>query len=246
MTSTVAVVILGVLGVIVGALLPGLLGLALFDPGAVLDGQIWRAVTWPWLDRISLWTVLSLAMLWYFGSDLERQVGRSRMALLYLGSWGILTLVALGVGTLLGGGLMLGLGFVQVLVLLLWIAEYPRRPFFFGIPAWVIGLVLVALQVLTLIASRQLGGIVSLTLSFVLVAMLARRVGLLGDYAWIPGRRQPRPASAVRVPTKTQRRQDADAGRIDQLLDKINAQGLHSLSDAERREMQKLRQRRQR
>ena len=53
---------------------------------------------------------------------------------------------------------------VQFAVLLVWIAEYPDRRFLFNIPAWVFGLVLVALQVLQALAARDLGGLFSLLL----------------------------------------------------------------------------------
>ena len=154
-TSTIAVVLLGAVGIVFAAFVPGLTALATFIPTAVLDGQLWRVVTWPWLDQVSLWSLLTLAMLWFFGSDLEREIGRRSMAWLYVGCWAILTALSLGVGLLLGGGFMLGLGTVQLLVLLLWIADNPRRPFFFGIPAWVIGLVIVVMQLLTMIAVRS-------------------------------------------------------------------------------------------
>lgn len=248
-TSTVAVVLLGALGIVFAAFVPGLGALATFIPTAVVDGQLWRVVTWPWLDQVSLWSLLTLVMVWYFGGDLEREIGRRSMAWLYVGCWAILTVLSLGVGLLLGGGFMLGLGTVQLLLLLLWIADNPRRPFFFGIPAWVVGLVIVAMQLLTMIAVRSIGSLVSLLASFVLVAVLARSLGLLRDYAWIPGRRRVRTSAAAprqsRTAARQERRRTSDAERIDQLLDKINAGGIHSLSEAEKRELQTLRQRRQ-
>lgn len=248
-TSTIAVVLLGAVGIVVSAFVPGLTALATFIPTSVLNGQVWRVITWPWLDQVSLWSLITLVMVWFFGGDLEREIGRRSMAWLYVGCWAILSILSLGVGLLLGGGFMLGLGTVQLLLLLLWIADNPRRPFFFGIPAWVIGLVIVAMQLLTMISVRSIGSLVSLLASFVLVAVLARSLGLLGDYAWIPGRRRPR-AAAVAAPRQSrsaarqERRRTSDAERIDELLDKINAGGIHSLSEAERRELQNLRARR--
>ena len=47
-----------------------------------------------------------------------------------------------------------GIGLIEFMVLLVWIAEYPRRPLFFGIQAWVFGAILLALQVLQLLAAR--------------------------------------------------------------------------------------------
>ncbi|MGA4669274.1 rhomboid family intramembrane serine protease [Propionibacteriaceae bacterium Y1923] len=248
-TSTIAVVLLGAIGIVVSAFVPGLTALATFIPSAVLDGQVWRLVTWPWLDQVSLWSLVTLVMLWFFGGDLEREIGRRPMAWLYVGCWAILTVLSLGIGLLLGGGFMLGLGSIQLLLILLWIADNPRRPFFFGIPAWVIGLVIVAMQLLTMIAVRSIGSLVSLLVSFVLVAILARSLGLLGDYDWIPGKRRARQTLAAapkksRQAARQERRRTSDAQRIDELLDKINANGIHSLSAAERRELQTLRERR--
>ncbi|MGA4508975.1 DUF6576 domain-containing protein [Propionibacteriaceae bacterium G1746] len=252
-TSTVFVAALGAIGVVVSAFMPQLLNVAVLDPAAIMGGEVWRFFTWPWFDRISIWSVLSLAILWYFGRDLEGQIGRNRMAWLYGGMWLVLSLVSFGIGFVLGGGALLGMGYLQLLVLLLWIAEYPRRPFFFGIPAWVIGVVLVAVQVLQLVMFRAVGGLVTLVISIVLVAVLARSQGLLTDYAWIPGRRaagsHQKAGVGARVKqakaSREQQQRSNDAARIDELLDKIGAQGMHSLTDAERRELERLRQRRQ-
>ena len=134
-TSTVLVVLIGAVGVVASAFAPVLYQVGRFVPAEVLQGQVWRAVTWPFVDGISLWTILTLVLLWYFGRDLENQVGRRPMMSLYVALWAILTVVAFVVGLAMGGGAMAGLDSIQFIVLLLWIAEYPRRPFFFGIPA---------------------------------------------------------------------------------------------------------------
>jgi len=131
---------------------------------------------------------------------------------------------------------------VQFAILLLWIAEYPNRRFFFGIPAWVIGLVLVGVQAAGMLASRDGAGLLSLLLGFVLIAMVARRQGLLGEYA-AGGGGAPRPA-APRVPraaARAERRQTSSRERLDELLDRINDHGIDSLSPSERRELMRLR-----
>ena len=161
------------------------------------------------------------------------------------------TVLALVVGTFLGGAALASLGTIQFVVLLLWIAENPRRPFFFGIPAWVIGAVLVAVQVLGFIAARDIVGLFAMLASVLVAGMIARSMGLLSDLTWLPGRRTaPRP-SAPRAPaaSRSQQRQaqrmTSDAERIDTLLEKISEHGIHSLTPAERKELEKLRQRRQ-
>jgi len=134
-------------------------------------------------------------------------------------------------------------------VLLLWIPEDPTRRFLFNISAWAFGAFLLGLNVLTTIAARNWAALLALALSLVFVAMVARRVGLLADYSWIPGRRSARPVgrtharSSART-TRSTRRAASDEDRMDELLGKISANGLHSLSKSERKELDKLRLRR--
>lgn len=261
-TSTVLVVLIGAVGVVASAFAPVLYQVGRFVPAEVLQGQVWRAVTWPFVDGISLWSILTLVLLWYFGRDLENQVGLRPMMSLYVALWAILTVVAFVVGLAMGGGAMAGLDSIQFIVLLLWIAEYPRRPFFFGIPAWVVGAVLVALQVLSYIAIRDLAGLASLVVTFFVAAVVARRFGLLSDLSWLPGRRgsaprirqgggvrapqaaAPRTPRAARAEQKAAARQASDHERMDALLEKISEQGIHSLTPAERKELEALRERR--
>lgn len=234
------------------AIAPGIGQLLAFSPSAVVAGRVWGIFTWPLAGTASLFAVINLFFFWYFGNDIEAQIGRRRMASFLVGMWGALTLAytlaALVTGDPIG---LAGIGLVQFLLLMVWIADNPRRPFFFGIPAWVIGAVLVGLQVLTLTAMRAWASLLALVLAFVFVAIMARRTGLLQDFSWIPGqrnqRRQRRPAP-VRQPdapsAREQRQRISDAERLDELLDKIGSEGIHSLTLAERKELDKLRERR--
>ena len=249
-TTVVLVLLVAVASGLAWVVMPSLPGVLLYTPDAIASGQVWRLVTWPFATDLSLWTVITLALFWYFGTELERVIGHHRMVWLLLGMWASLTAAYTVVALLLGsGGGLAGLGSPEFLLLLLWIAEYPRRPFFFSIPAWVVGVVLVSVQVLGLIAARNGSGLMSLLFSMVLVAIVARGVGLLGEYPWIPGRGSPRrpvAARAPRVPRSTSRQASRDASdreRLDDLLDQINAGGIGSLTEAQRRELLKLRER---
>ena len=253
-TTTVLLVLLGSIGMVLSAFVPAFLEGGAFAPAQVLRGEVWRIVTWPFVSGVSLWGVLTLVLLWYFGRDLERQIGRRPMASLYVGLWATLTVVSLVVGLVLGGGVMAGLDAIQFIILLLWIAEYPKRPFFFGIPAWVVGAVLVAIQVLQLIMIRNVAGLVSLVLTGIVAMFIARAFGLLSELTFLPGgpggRGGSRPAPVVRAAKPSRARQKAaarqasDAERIDALLEKISEQGIHSLTPAERKELEALRERR--
>lgn len=248
-TSTLVVVGIGVLGMLVCLFVPSA-GIGMyFDTTSILQGQLWRIVTWPLANFVSIWTLLTFLMLWYFGTMLESETGRDRMMRLYLEIWGALTVATFLVGLVLPGSTaLIGLDQIQFIVLLLWIAEYPTRKFFFGIPAWGVGAFFVGLQVLMMLAAQNWGGLLAMLLGFVLVALAARRLGLLSAYPWLPGGRtrrtrvRPRPGR----PSKQQQRKVSDEERMDQLLAKISAEGIHSLTKKERAELEQLRQRRRR
>lgn len=265
-STTTLVVAIGTISMIIDAFT----GRALFSwlamvPDAVFAGEAWRVVTWPLANTVGIWTALSLFMLWYFGNDLESELGRARMARLLLGFAAVLTVVHLAFGVLDPFRLILaGIDMPQLMVLLAWIAQYPTRRFMFNVPAWVFGLVIVALQALGLIAERGLWALLALLVSLLLCAVVARSVGLLTDADWLPTvKRRPRaprrtfnrsrptvvsgpwadhPSAGTATTSGSARTRDS--ARLDELLDRISAVGMDGLSDKERKELHDLRERR--
>jgi membrane associated rhomboid family serine protease len=230
----------------------------------VAHGQLWRLVTWPFANLyVNVWVAVSIFFFWYFGTELERAIGRVRMAVLFLGT-SVLTgivgcLIDLSmVGTFNGGGLA-GLSNLGLLMALVFIAEYSHVRFFFGIPGWVVGLVLVGIQVIQLLGYRFLVDLFTFLCSLVIVAVMARSVGLLTERAWIPavavakvrGRRSRRKAQRPTGPTVVQgpwQPPEAppvsrDQAELDALLDKISESGMDSLTDHEREQLLVLRDR---
>lgn len=220
-----------------------------FVPEPTLAGEVWRLLTWPLAGGLpSFFGVLNLFFFWYVGTELEGQIGRRRMAWFLGGVWLALTAAAVLVGLVAPSEVALaGVDLIEFAVLLVWVAENPRRPMFFNVPAWVLGAVLLGIEVLLLMAARGWGTLLSLLLGLVGVAVAAKRQGLLTDLAMIPGgARRPRPArqsAAERAEAKRSSGQASARARLDDLLDRINESGLHSLTDAERKELLDLRNR---
>ena len=216
-------------------------------PDEVTSGEVWRVATWPLangFDRQLLWVIVSIAVLWYFGSRLEEQAGRTRFA------W-YLTMIIVIPG-LVGTALDLpqfGVHTVQLVVLLTFIAEYPNVRFFFGIPAWVLGAIYVAAEVLQLTGDRNGRQLVFFVVSLLVSALAARAVGMLEGFPWIPKvsmphrRREPkrsrRPA-VVAGPWAGTTTVSAAQSELDELLDKISATGMNSLSKAEKERLNEL------
>ncbi len=225
---------------------PFLVKLALI-PDEVRSGQVWRIFTWPLangLDRPILWVIVSIAILWYFGTRLEEQVGRTKFAW-YLAA---LTVIPGLVGTALDLP-QAGVHTIQLIVLLAFIAEYPNVRFFLGIPAWVLGAVYVGAEILQLTGDRAGKQLIFLLVSLVVAALAGRAVGMHEAYPWIPKvgmphrRRQPkqsrRPA-VVAGPWAGSSTVSAAQSELDELLDKISATGINSLSKAEKERLNEL------
>ena len=252
-TSLLVALMCGV-SLFVWAASPDALAHVVMIPSEVTGGQVWRVLTWPLYNEPSIWTVISIVMLWYFGKELERLVGRSKFAILLVllsvipGVFGVLLDIPIG-----------GVRSVEIAVFCLFVAEYPNVRFFFGIPAWVLGAVFVGIEVLQLIGLRQNERIALLFVSLLTAALAGRAFGLLSEFPWIPrlagGGSSNRGGSAAKrakrgkVAGNKGRDFDRvvagpwtgpspdDHAEMDRLLDKMNSVGL---SDAERRRLTEL------
>ena len=67
---------------------------------------------------------------------------------------------------------------LELMVLLVFIAEYPHRRFFFNIPGWVIGAIIIGISVLSYVGNRQWLLLLNFALGLVLTAIIARSMGL--------------------------------------------------------------------
>lgn len=230
----------------------------------VRRGQVWRLVTWPFANAPDFWTIITIAIFWYFGRELEGLLGRNRFA------WflSILTVVPAVIGALVGFNVA-GLEYLELGVFIVFIAEHPTARFFFNIPGWVIGAVIVGLQFLQLAGNRNGDGLVFLLVLLATAGLAARGFGLATQLPWIP--KLPMPgAGATRAPSPKRRRSGgtSTAGRskqtvvegpwaspsptipspdaaaaqaeLDVLLDKISAGGLDSLTADEKRRLNDL------
>ncbi len=261
--TAVLVAGLCVLSMFVWAVNPSALEPLVLDPSAVRGGQIWRLATWPFANRPDIWQVITIAIFWYFGRELEGLLGRNRFA------WflGILTIVPAIVGAIVGLPVF-GLDYLELGIFVVFIAEHPTARFFFNIPGWVIGVVIVGLQFLQLLGNRNGDGLIFLLVLLATAGLAARSFGLATELPWIP--KLPMPGSGMerthKSPTrgssgrttKARTRQtvvegpwaaptsgpspDAAAAQaeLDGLLDKISEGGLDSLTADEKRRLNDL------
>lgn len=208
-----------------------------FDSTAVWQGQVWRVVSYGFVNPPSLWFVIDMFMLAWFGRELERFFGRRIFLRFYAGIY----LLTPALFTLLGlwwpmsltgqaGSFALFIAFATL---------YPNVAFFFNLLAKWVAWILVAIFTLIHLASRNVTGLLSLwcTVGFAFCFVRYEQGALT-----LPSfrRRTSRPASSG--PRASEPRVTAKAAELDTLLDKIARSGLHSLTPGERVRLEQLSQ----
>jgi hypothetical protein len=214
----------------------GVLAPLAFSSDAVLGGQVWRVFTYGLINRPSLWFVIDMAMILWFGRELERFFGRNTFLLLY----GCLYLLSPLLFTVIGlwqpmglvgetGGFALFVAFATL---------YPNAVMMFNILAKWFAIVLVSLYTLMALADRNLVQLISLwsTVGFAhgFVRFQQGRF-TLPRLRW--PRRQPRLRVLPSTPAKSAapaRPPAGDMSEVDALLDKIAQSGIGSLTAKER------------
>jgi membrane associated rhomboid family serine protease len=263
-TTTMLVVIACVASLFVWAISQDVHQYLWLIPEDVKHGELWRLLTWPIANVPDLWTVITIAIFWYFGKQVEGMLGRNKFGIMLL----LLAVIPGIVGVLLDTP-QAGLAPVELAVFLVFVAEYPFVRFFFNIPAWAIGAVVVGIQVLQYLGNRDRNSIILLFVTIAVAALTARSMGLAQSLPWIP--KIPYPSRSRRQRRRTSRRGNGDVlngpwgsstrtepyrgalpqpprpaedprdqAELDDLLDKISAGGMDGLSTEEKRRLNEL------
>jgi hypothetical protein len=252
-TTTVLVVILGVIFMFLYAASPSSIKPLILYPDKVRQGQVWRIVSWPLYNPPDIWAAITLFFFWYIGRQVEEFMGRARFAWLLFLLALIPGLVAVGLSTPTAS-----LGFVELAVFVVFCCEYPHARFFFGIPAWVLAVVFVGIQVLQLTGARAGASLIFLFTVLAVGMLTTKAFGHAAEVPWIPripigAPRPPGPGRAARPkrhkssgPTVVSGpwvgavQQPLEQREIDALLDKIAQSGLDSLTPHERRRLDEV------
>jgi membrane associated rhomboid family serine protease len=252
-TTTVIIAFLCVLSFFFWAASPASLDPLVLFPSDVRSGQVWRLLTWPLANDPTLSAVIAVAIFWYLGTRIESQLGRVR----YL--W-LIVLVTV-VPALLATGLDVadyGIRALEIAIFVVFVFENPRMPFFFGIPAWILAVVIVGIDVLQRLGSRQSESLIVYLASIATALLAARAFGMLNDYPWMPkipvpgrGRKRSkqrksvsRPAGVGREvvvdgpwPTTPIYKPMQDQAEVDKILDKIALVGMDGLTSDEKKRL---------
>ena len=234
-----------------------------FAFGSVLEGEIWRLITWPIPNEPDFWTIILFAIFYMLGSQIEALLGRWRFAFFLLALTVVPSVVVTALEALTGiEGWVGGLRMVEVGVLVAFAAQYSHARFWPGIPGWVIAVVIVGLDVLQYTSNRNWFALVVLACTVVVALFGIRAFGYATNLTWIPklslasssgqsssgqissgqissGLRGPRSRRRSRdhlraVPTSDEK----VSPEMDALLDQVSSQGLDSLTRKQRKQLE--------
>ena len=258
-TTTALLCLLGVASMLLYAISPDAFYRLAFFPEQVRDGELWRLATWPIANPPDVFVFIGIVFFWMFGHASEDLIGRKR----YTGLVALITIVPAAIVSLIGDfhtttrGVA-GVGLIGTVMLVLFAAERPNAPFFFGIPAWVVAAVFVGIDILQYSGNRMWGTLVQLLLMLVFALVMVRQWGFVESMSFIPrfggGSSSRSRPSTTRAASPKRRQQGRDFDRVvtagpwtgpsqsdqdemDRLLDKMNSVGL---SDAERKRLSEL------
>src|SRR5213082_4054349 len=223
-----------------------------FDSAAVWSGQVWRLFTYAFVHAPSglLWFAIEMYMLFVFGREVERFVGRRAYIALYLilliTPPALLTVWGLWERSVVAGSPALHFG-----IFVAFATIYPRAELFLRIMAKWVALILAAIYTLQLLAYHAWSDLVVVWTSIGVAFLFVELNGAGPELAWwnaVKARFASRPKYHVlpkpRARTGGSRSESEDVyTSIDPILDKISKFGIGSLTASERRQLDRERER---
>src|SRR6266566_9701427 len=248
-------VVCAVLACIVTAI-PGLAGTLtyfVFDSARIWDGlQVWRLGTYAFVHFPSslLWFAIEMYLLFVFGREVERFLGRRAYIALYgfllvtpaalLTIWGLWERCAIAGSPALHFGIFVAFATI-----------YPRVELLLRIQAKWVALILAAIGTLGALAGRDWSDLVVVWTSIGVAFLFVELNGAGPELAWwnaVKARFASPPKYHVlpkpRARTSSSRSESEDVyTSIDPILDKISKSGIGSLTASERRQLDRERER---
>lgn len=220
----------------------------IFSGESVLrDYTAWQFVTYAFVNQPSLGFAVEMLLLYSFGREIERFLGRAAFLWLYA----TLLLAAPVVLTLLGVAhvpttALVGAGAVHFAVFIAFVMIYPNAELmFFRIPFKWLAVALLGIYTLVYVAARAWTDLGVIWLESACAVLMMRRAGVSSAQfeSWLPAQREDDfepPRRKVRA-IKDKEPEPGLHESIDPLLEKISRHGIGSLTKQERLRLEQAR-----
>src|SRR5438105_1439939 len=227
-----------------------ILGYLQFDSAAVwYGGQVWRLFTYAFVHAPSslLWFAIEMYMLFVFGREVERFIGRHAYIVLYavlliaptivLTTWGLRQRSALAGSPALHFGIFVAFATI-----------YPRVELFLRIMAKWVALILAGVYTFQLLAYHAWTDLAVVWTSIGAAFLFVELRGAGPELVWwnaMKARLRPKPRLHIVQKTSTRRVVEPDdvIASVDPILDKIAKSGMGSLTETEKKILDRARNR---
>jgi len=241
-----------------------------FVPALVRDFEMWRLFSWPVATEPAIWPLLGVVFFWLFGQQLEALFGRGKFVAWIVTMTLLPAIIVTFLGPLSNSiDFMSQYGLSNLFLGGIWVyaATYPGVKWFEVVPLWALAAVFTVLNLLQFTGTDQTGQTIFLLLSVAVALVAGRSLGLATGW---PIPHLPLDGSAPRKAKKTKPKKQAkgsssgskvvegpwknapapmpppsgpspaDQIELDALLDKIGANGMDSLTSAEKQRLNDL------
>ncbi len=245
-------------------------GKLVFVPAFVRDFELWRLFSWPVATEPAIWPLLGVVFFWLFGQQLESLFGRGKFVAWVLAMTFVPSIILTFLGPLSSSiDFMSQYGLNSLFLGGIWVyaATYPGVKWFEVVPLWALAAVFTVLNLLQFTGTDQTGQTIFLLVSVGVALVAGRSLGLATGW---PIPHLPLDGSTHRKPKKTKSKKQprgsssgskvvsgpwknapapmpppsgpspADQIELDALLDKIGANGMDSLTGAEKQRLNDL------
>ncbi|MCU1452538.1 MAG: hypothetical protein JWN46_684 [Acidimicrobiales bacterium] len=192
-TTTVLVILLGLVSMLVYAIDRVSAFKGAFVSDLVRSGEVWRLATWPLTNPPdSIWALIGLAVFWFLGHLIEDQMGRKPFAVMLAAMavvpTAIVSVLNITNGTVAGrwSAYSYSVSFLSLGLIVIYGIDRPGAKFFFGIPAWVIAAAYVFIEVLRDVGNRAWAQLILVLLVIAVGCIVARQRGMLDQLAFVP------------------------------------------------------------
>lgn len=231
----------------------GVLNLLIFDSAQVLgSGRVWQIVTYafvhvPYSGSALLWFAVEMYLLFVFGREVERFVGRRAFLTLYALLLSVPT-VFLTIGGLWARLGAAGSASLHFGVFIAFAAIYPNVEMLLRIQAKWVAMILAAIGTLAALANHDWASMILLWSTIPVAVLFVRLRGIGPELVWwdnLKTRWQPKPKFQVVRKASPRRVIEPENvhDSIDPVLEKISKQGINSLTASERRALDRARNR---
>ena len=227
----------------VGGLLSGLI----FSSTQVLRGEVWRVVTYGFVNVPSLGFVIDMAMIVWFGREVERSFGRRSFLQFFAGVYLLTPLLLTIVGWWFPSSLVGETGAFAIFIA--FATLFPNAPIFFALLAKWVAAILVGIYTLIALNNRDLVALLSLWattgFAFAFVRHQQGRIELpkLNLFRRGPKLRVlPDLPAEKKTSSKVANSHASSMAEVDALLDKIAQSGIGSLTAKERAKLDAARE----